>query len=355
MNIGKVSENVLKHSVLHQIHTKKNEIFHGAAIGVDCAIFSVFADESIKDASVVSPKMLATCMREAAVATQAEVDLADTHKETMTHLLNKCANNLAAGGAKPIAAAITLLLPDDTEPDTVRRLMAEANEACQELSMQIVGGQSRVTELVNAPFAVVTGYGRMMDEGNRKEIPSIKKVAPGQDIVLSKWIGLEGTVILAKRKKNELGSRYPAYLAEEAADFEKYLSVIPEAATATKSGVYAMHDASEGGIFGALWELAEGAGVGLNIDLKKIPLRQETVEICEFCGINPYELLSGGCLIMVTEDGEALVEALKKEEIPAAVVGRTTDSKDRILCNDDEMRYMERSKRDEIYRIYEEK
>lgn len=59
-----------------------------------------------------------------------------------------------------------------------------------------------------------------------------------------------------------------------------------------------MHDVSEGGVFAALWEMAEGAGVGLTIDMKKLPLRQETVEVCEFCNVNPYELRSGGSLII---------------------------------------------------------
>lgn len=144
--------------------------------------------------------------------------------------------------------------------------------------------------------------------------------------------------------------RYPAYFVEEAAGFDRYLSIIPEAATAMKSGVCAMHDASEGGIFATLWELAEGAGVGLTIDLKKLPLRQETVEVCEYCNVNPYELLSGGCLVMTTEDGQTLVTALEEAGIPAATVGKVTDSKDRILVNEDEVRYMDKPKQDEIYR-----
>ena len=85
-----------------------------------------------------------------------------------------------------------------------------------------------------------------------------------------------------------------------------------------KSGVCVMHDASEGGIFASLWELAERAGVGLSIDMKKLPLRQETVEVCEFSGVNPYELLSGGCLVMTTFDGPGLVAALEAEGIPDA-------------------------------------
>ena len=74
---------------------------------------------------------------------------------------------------------------------------------------------------------------------------------------------------------------------EGAKGFDKLLSVVPEAATAVKSGVSAMHDVTEGGIYGALWELAEASGIGLVIDLKAIPIRQETVEICEYYRLNP--------------------------------------------------------------------
>ena len=201
------------------------------------------------------------------------------------------------------------------------------------------------------PVAVVTGYGKAT--GGKALSPKsygTKEARPGQDVVISKWIGLQGTALVAKRNREKLLTRYPAYFIEEAAGFDRYLSIIPEAATAIKSGVCAMHDVSEGGIFGALWELAEGAGVGLNIDLKKIPLRQETVEVCEHCNVNPYELLSGGSLLMTAEDGPGLVLALEEAGIPAVIVGKVTDSKDRILRNEDEVRYMDRPKQDEIYR-----
>ena len=137
---------------------------------------------------------------------------------------------------------------------------------------------------------------------------------------------------------------------EEAAAFDRYYSILPEAATAVKSGGCTMHDASEGGIFAGLWEMAEGAGVGLTIDMKKLPLRQETVEVCEYCNVNPYELRSGGSLIIASPEGTAVVEALVAEGIPAVIVGRFTDSNERLILNEDEVRYMDRPQRDEIYK-----
>ena len=211
--------------------------------------------------------------------------------------------------------------------------------------MQIAGGQTRVTTAVKVPCGVVTGIGKISKETHHR----LRGAAPGQDVVISKWIGLEGTSLLARQYGELLSERLPVYFVEEAAGFDRLLSVVPEAATAVKSGVCAMHDVSEGGIFGALWELAEGAGVGLTIDLKKLPLRQETVEVCECCNVNPYELLSGGCLLMTCEDGSVLVSALRAEGIAAVTVGKVTDSNDRILVNEDEVRYLDRPKVDQIY------
>lgn len=124
-----------------------------------------------------------------------------------------------------------------------------------------------------------------------------------------------------------------------------------EAAVAAANGVSAMHDVTEGGIFGALWEMAEASGVGLEIDLKRIPLLQETVEICEFFDVNPYELISSGCMLMAAEDGNTLVRELEKAGIPAVVIGKATAGNDRIIVNEEERRFLEPPKTDELYKV----
>lgn len=342
MKTGKISGNVLKRSVLRQLKNERKEVQNGAGIGVDCAIFSF------------SERLVVSCMQEAAVTAGPDFgsgSIRSKLKISIAQLIQKCTNNLAASGAEPTAAMITLFLPENMEESELKALMAQAQEKCRQLSMAIAGGQSRVTGEVLTPMAVVTGFGQIPKNAVDH---SVRAAKPGQDVVVSKWIGLEGTAFLAERFREKLLARYPAYLVEEAAGFNRFLSILPEAETAIKSGVCAMHDASEGGIFAALWELAEGAGVGLTIDLKKLPLRQETVEVCECCGVNPYELLSGGCLVMTTEDGPGLAAALNAEQIPAVIVGKVTDGNDRIIVNADEIRYMDRPGIDELYRIFQE-
>lgn len=365
MKTGKLPENVLKRSVLRQIHTGSETVQNGAGIGRDCAILAFSGKEGI-----------AASMQEGMVAAQGEAFTDPAASEpalTIGTLIQRCANNLAAGGARPSAAMVTLLLPERAQEAEVKALMAEAAEKCRELSMEILGGQTRTTKGADAVLAVVTGFGRMrgadpadavpksgdskeppFGDGSRKGAVRGKRASlPGQDVVLSKWIGLEGTALLAKGNRARLLKRYPAYLVEEAEGFGRYLSIVPEAEIAADFGIGAMHDASEGGILGALWELAEGAGVGLTIDMRKLPLRQETVEVCECCGVNPYELLAGGCLIMTAQDGPGLAAALEREGIPAALVGKVTEGNDRILINGDEIRYMDRPKRDGIYGFWE--
>ena len=341
MNSGKVPVNVLKRSVLRQLKNKRSEIANSAGLGADCAIFEPFSEGQ-----------LVTCVQEGVVELCCENDLAEAEREDpsvmpMRRFFQKCANNLATAGAEPVAAELVIFLPESVEEPELKALMSEAEGIAAELNIQIIGGQTRVSSAVRQPLATVTGYGIRKTGAVQMDV---RKKLAGQDIIITKWIGLEGTADLAARNQEGLLTRYPAYLVEEAAAFDRYYSILPEAATAVESGGCTMHDASEGGIFAGLWEMAEGAGVGLTIDMKKLPLRQETVEVCEFCNVNPYELRSGGSLIIASPEGTAVVEALAAEGIPAVIVGRFTDSNERLILNEDEVRYMDRPQRDEIYK-----
>lgn len=345
MKAGKISENILKRSVLRQIKSKQKEVISGAGLGRDCALFSLGADTVV----CVQEAMIACTEQDLVKAVGAEPYM------SIAHLIQKTANNLSASGAAPIACMLAIVLPVDTEESVLKALMCQAEGKCKELSMDIAGGQTRVSEGVRIPFVTVTGIGKMAKNNDglvKKPFCETKceGILSPQDIVVTKWIGLQGTAILAKRHENMLKNRYPAHLIEEAQGFDKYLSVLPEAKIAMEFGVTQMRDVSEGGIFAALWELAERTEVGMTVDMKKLPLRQETVEVCEQCDANPYELLSGGSMVIFTVNGEELVELLCEQGIPACVVGQTNQTKDRILTNQEEIRYMDKPKQDAIYR-----
>lgn len=111
-----------------------------------------------------------------------------------------------------------------------------------------------------------------------------------------------------------------------------------------------MHDVSEGGIFGALWDMCEYGNVGLDVDIRSIPVRQEIIEICELFNVNPYELQSLGCLLMTADNDCDIINILNSNNIPAAVIGRIVKGNQRILHNKDEERFLTLPNQDEIFR-----
>ena len=326
MKVGKVPEAVLKRSVLKQIQTNRPEVLLGASAGEDCAAVALGEDEMF---------VLSTD------------PITGTAKDIGHLAIQITLNDLASAGAEPIGVMLTFLLPEKISEAKLRGMMEQAEAAAHAANVQIMGGHTEVTRVVNQPVISVVGVGK----AKKGRLISTAGARPGMDVIVTKWIGLEGTSIIAKEREEELLTRYPKTLVEAAKNFDAYLSVLPEAAVAVESGVSAMHDVTEGGIFGALWEMAESAGVGLEIDLKKIPIRQETVEVCEFFDVNPYELISSGSMLMAASDGNGLVRALTAADIPAVCIGKVTEGNDRVLLSGEERRFLEPPKADELYKV----
>lgn len=326
MKPGKVSQSILNRSILKCIETTRNEVAVGPKVGADCAVLSL--DEKTE-----------------LFLTQSKV--APYGKESGRHAVLSVVNNIAAQGGEPVCVSVHALFPLRAREAHMKTLMQEIAYEAKKYHMDIVAGHTEVTDALNRPIVTLTGVGRAKC-GTHTCTSALK---PNQDLVITKWVGLEGTEIIAREKEEELLERLPKHLLKTAKDFAQLTSIIPEAATAVKSGVSAMHDVSEGGVFGALWEMADSAGVGLTIDLKSLPIKQETIEICEFYHLNPYTLISGGCLLLAADNGYDLVAKLKKENIHATVIGKTTDGNDRIVTNGEENRFLEPPKMDEIYKV----
>ena len=256
-------------------------------------------------------------------------------------------NNLATSGAEAVGVMITLLLPENFKESRLIELNGQIEEVCQQLNIQVMGGHTEVTVAVNEPVFSVTAIGKVKEH----ELRHARDAKADQDIVMSKWIGMEGSVAIVSAKEKELLERFPKAMIDKIKKLLPCCSVTTEAALAVKSGVSAMHDVSSGGIYGALYELSEAAGVGLEIDLRAIPICQETVEICEYLGLNPYYLKSGGSILMVCDHGQELVRILEKEGIHAAVIGRTTSANAKAVINEGEVSYLERPKADELLKV----
>lgn len=323
MKKGKLSESALKRSIFKRIRNKRPEVIVSAAQGVDVSAFKAEGSEVIVTSTQAFP---------------------DFNSEGLELSIVSALNNLATAGADAIGVSIGALLPTDSEEQVIKDMADTVEDICRKYNIQALGGHTQITEAVNKPVVTITSFGIVHED----KITTSKGAKPDQDIVVTKWIGLAGTEILAKERAGIIAEKYKQELINVAISMGGYISVLPEAAIAKEAGAAAMHDLSQGGIYNGLWEFAESSRLGLTVDLRKIPLKQETVEICEIFDINPYRLLSTGSLLIACDDGEGMVNSLRDAGIEAVVIGRFTDSNDRIIIKDDETTYLDSPKPEEL-------
>lgn len=328
MQIGKVPENVLKRSILKQIVHRRDEVILHAGVGEDCTALELAPDE---------------------ILVMSTDPITGTDKGAGNLAVHITANDLASSGAEPVGILASVVLPPGTTEKELKQMMKEVAAACARLDMEVLGGHTEISDAVNRAVITVTGVGKV----KKGELVTSRGMQPGDDIVMTKWAGTEGTGIIAAEKEDVLRKTLPEDFIENAKAFSDYLSVVPESRIACRVGVSAMHDVTEGGIFGALWEIGAASGVGIEVDLKKIPIRQETVEICECFDINPYMLISSGSMLIATPKGNLMADELKKAGIAAAVIGRAVEGNDRVVVNGEERRFLEPAGSDELYKIYD--
>lgn len=325
MEIGKIPENVLKRSVFKKINVKRPEVLIHAGVGEDCAVLA-----PSEDAIVLSTD-----------------PITGTAKDIGKLAFHVTANDIASSGAELVGVLLTIIFPPENSEEELKAIMDDISELTGKYNVEILGGHTEVSEAVNQTLVSVTGVGRIAKD----KMVATGGLKPKQDLVVTKWIGLEGSSIIAKEKEDILKKSLPKEMIDTMKEFDQFLSVVPESRIAMDVGVSAMHDVTEGGIFGALWEMAAASNVGVTVDLKKIPIRQETVELCEIFDLNPYMLISSGTMLIGTEHGNQLVEILRQAGIHAAVVGYTTESNDRVIVNGEERRFLEPPKTDELFRV----
>lgn len=264
-------------------------------------------------------------------------------------------NELAAQGVHAGLAEIRIEIPADMDKSrmhSIRNHIAKAMEKLETEDFQLeelhIAGEKCAA--LRVPQIVITAAG----ETDQKEriADALLTARAGQDIVYAGWAGLEGMLRIIGEKEAELRERFtPAFIGQMKA-YDSELCGLSKIAVADAMGVSVIRQVSRGGILASLWDLAKDTELGLNLDLKKIAVRQETIEVCEHFRLNPYQLASGGSFLMLTENGEALADALNQKGIQAAVIGQLTDSNDKIIHNGEDMRYIDRPAPDELMKVF---
>lgn len=253
-------------------------------------------------------------------------------------------NSLAAAGAKAEAIAVTILMPPEVKEKQLKALMRELNELCVKENITLIAGHTAYSTGVNTLIMSVTGigYGKKMQDGTR--------LTGGLDLVMTGFAGSEGAAVIAKENEGQLKNRFMESFVKKAQELYDEPSMAQAAKDLYEGGAAYVHDLREGGIFAGLWEMASAGNIGLDIHLKDIPIKQHTIEVCEFFNLNPYMLYSGGCLIAAVKSGSDATAMMAERGIPCTVIGHTTDGHDRIVRYDDETRFLEPPKPDEYFK-----
>ena len=174
----------------------------------------------------------------------------------------------------------------------------------------------------------------------------------GDDLVVAGVIAIEGTQILIEKEKEKLLEYFSdGFLWNTVRTLEKCR--VPEMLSEPfKDEIHARYDLGTGGVLSGLWKMTEASGTGLRADLRAIPVRQETIEICERLDVNLYKLLSDGAVLLGCTDGAKVVQECLHQQIPAAVIGKAVEGNDRLLYSGGLTRYLERPSQDELTRFF---
>jgi hydrogenase maturation factor len=228
-------------------------------------------------------------------------------KDIGEYAINVSANDVATSGSRPQFAETVVLLPEGSGRRSVGTVAGQLDAAARKLGMAIVGGHTEVTPSLDRPLVMVTAFSFVDDyvtSGDARE---------GDSILMTKTAGLEGSAVLANRRSLARAIGREAVL--RASGFLSKISVVDEAVAAYNTGfVGAMHDCTEGGVLGAVYEMSLASGLGFTLDEKAVPVAPETRAICSHLSLDPLKLIASGSILLSVKAG-------KEQEVRSALKG----------------------------------
>lgn len=237
------------------------------------------------------------------------------------------ANDIAVHGAYPKWFIATLLFPPETNERNIELVMDGIVKALDEIDATLIGGHTEITDRVNDVLISGVMIGEPMIKG--KFITS-SGARDGDAIIITKGVGIEGTYILAKEFRDKLERYLGDDIIDEAIQLKRMISVLPDVEHAINSiglnAIHAMHDLTEGGLIGGLYEMAHASNLGFIVHEEKIPILKPTKEICDFLKLDPLKLIGSGAILIAVEASKAeiLVKSLQKHGTNASIIGSFT-------------------------------
>lgn len=329
MEIGKLDSKLLEDIVFKNIKYKREEILVRAGIGEDCATID-FGDYDC----VVSTDPITASV-----------------KDVGRLAIHISCNDIAANGIEPLGILLTLMLPKDIRIEDIEDIMKSAGEAAAMAKVEIIGGHTEITSAVNQPIIVSTAIGRAL-KGRNQVTDNMK---PGDIILVTKEVGLEGTGIIASDCPEKISEFLSNEEIETAKKMLEKVSVVRDGIIAGEIGTHGMHDITEGGILGALWEMCEIKKVGCEVFEEKIPVNPVTLKLCKTLNIDWLKLISSGAMLIIApkEKEKMLIEAFDAADTAISKIGEIKEGSagKTIVTKNGAVKNIEAPGRDEIYRV----
>jgi hydrogenase expression/formation protein HypE len=325
MKIGKVPNDILKKIVIDKIKHSRSEIILRPKIGEDCTAVD-FGDY----ACVLSSDPITGAVNEIG----------------RLAVYVSC-NDVAACGVEPIGLLVTILAPPDSSVEDLETIMTQLIDTADLLNVDIMGGHTEITASVTRFVVVTTAVGKVL----KGKLITSSGAKEGDSIILSKTAGMEGTAIIAHDKEEELVKVLGREFVENAKAFINNVSAVKEGVIAGNFGANAMHDVTEGGVLGAIWEVAEASEKGVVLYKDKIPVAFETEEICKFYSINPLRLISSGCMIITSNNGKELIKELESNGVSASIIGEIIREPKKIMYDNNDIIQISQPEADELFKV----
>lgn len=255
-------------------------------------------------------------------------------------------NDLASSMAEPIGILVTILAPTTSSLEEIRKVMKDIGTEAGKLNLAILGGHTEVTEAVNKLVVSCTVIGKTLKD----KYVSTKGAKAGDSIIVTKNLCLEGTAILCSDYKEYLNEILSEDEIQEALSYNTSISVLKEAMMIKNLPVSSMHDITEGGALGAVFEMALASNVGFEVKYEWMPITDISKKICEAFNIDPLRLISSGSMMLTTSAPEKIKERLEQNGIKATVIGKIIEE-GHILYKNQERYNVEPPKRDELFNL----
>jgi hydrogenase maturation factor len=306
-DIGKISQKVFEELIYPRLGAKSRDVLVGPMHGVDVGIVRVGN-------------------RAVALTTDPVFIVPEYGWERAAwfaiHILM---SDVVTSGLRPKYLAIDLNLPMSINEEQLEILWKVIHRECRKYGVAIVTGHTARYENCNYPMV---GGATVIAEGGLNDYVSPRFARPGDAIIVTKGPAIEAAGIFAAACTKKIAARYGAEFAKRAEKLFYQMSVVEDALAAIsvgtrEKGVTALHDATECGLWGGLYEMAQAGKFGVRVIKEKIPMMACVQEICDLFGIDPYKSISEGTLIVMCKarKAEAVLQALARKRIPAAIIG----------------------------------